>query len=207
MLEALFVATAKAAPAATAAVNNGDDWKWLIPVATLILGFGLKWIQDYVTEKGRRRHEKELRREQRFDLLRSRRIDAERANLLALQPLVLQLMRAAAVGYMEDLRSYQDHEKRHWGRNRLSAETDESIRRTRADLLPFSSRLHTAEVAGRLNALTELLWRLATVDTEAEATQIWATGGLMHDELQELIGKEIRSLEDENQQLGDPPVR
>lgn len=50
-----------------------------------------------------------------------------------------------------------------------------------------------------------LLSGLATVKTEAEATQIWATGGLMHDELQVLIGQQIRLLEDENQQLGDPP--
>lgn len=207
MLEALFLATAKAAPAITAGASAGDDWKWLVPVATLILGFGLKWLQDHITEKGRRRHEKELRREQRFDLLRNRRIDAERANLLALQPLVLQLMRAAAVGYMEDLRSYQDHENRHWGRNRLSAAADESIRQANADLVPLRGRIHTAEVSGRLNALIDLLWRLAKVDTEAEATQIWATGGLMHDELQALIGKQIRLLEDENQQLGDPSAR
>lgn len=119
MLEVLFVATARAVPAAA-----GYDWKWMVPVATLILGFGLKWLQDHVTEKGRRHHDRVLRREQRFDLLRSRRIDAERANLLALQPLVLQLMRAAVVGYMEDLRSYQDQGRRHWGRSRLSAEAD-----------------------------------------------------------------------------------
>lgn len=44
MLEAFFVATAKAAPAATAAASDGSDWKWLVPVATLIIGFGLKWL-------------------------------------------------------------------------------------------------------------------------------------------------------------------
>lgn len=206
MLEALFVAAAKSPPLATAAANNGDDWKWLVPVTTLILGFGLKWLQDHFTEKGRRKHEKELRREQRFDLLRSRRIDAERANLLALQPLVLQLMRAAVVGYMEDLRSYQDQGRRHWGRSRLSAEADESFRRANADLVPLRARIHTTEVSSRLNTLVALLSGLATVKTEAEATQIWATGGLMHDELQQLIGKQIRLLEDENQQLGDPPA-
>lgn len=205
MLGALFLATAKAAPATTA-VSAGNDWKWLVPVATLILGFALKWLQDYVTEKGRRRHEKELRREQRFDLLRSRRIDAERANLLALQPLVLQLMRAAVVGYMEDLRSYQNQGGQHWGRSRLSAEADESFRRANADLVPLRARIHTSEVSSTLNTLVALLSGLATVKTEAEATQIWMTGGLMHDELQELIGKQIRLLEDENQQLGDPPA-
>ncbi|QZN81655.1 hypothetical protein K5K93_04260 [Stenotrophomonas sp. DR822] len=86
MLEALLLATVKAAPAASAAASAGDDWKWLVPVATLILGFGLKWLQDHLTEKGRRRHAKELRREQRYDALRMRRIDAERANLISVQP-------------------------------------------------------------------------------------------------------------------------
>lgn len=206
MVEALLLASTKATPAIIATASAGADWKWLVPVATLILGFGLKWLQDHFTEKGRRHHDKVLRREQRFDLLRSRRIDAERANLLALQPLVLQLMRAAVVGYMEDLRSYQDQGRRHWGRSRLSAEADESLRRANADLVPLRARIHTTEVSSRLNTLVGLLSGLATVKTEAEATQIWATGGLMHDELQELIGKQIRLLEDENQQLGDPPA-
>ncbi|MCR8714781.1 hypothetical protein [Stenotrophomonas indicatrix] len=89
MLEALFLATVKAAPAATAAASAGDDWKWLVPVITLLLGFGLKWLQDHLTEKGRRKHDHELRREQRYDALRMRRLEAERANLLTLQPLVV----------------------------------------------------------------------------------------------------------------------
>ncbi|KZE52989.1 hypothetical protein J3A72_003136 [Stenotrophomonas sp. PvP093] len=106
MREALFLATVKAAPAASAAASAGDDWKWLVPVATLILGFGLKRFQDHLTEKGRRRHAKELRREQRYDALRMRRIDAERANLISVQPLLLKLMRTAAVVHLEDIKAY-----------------------------------------------------------------------------------------------------
>lgn len=206
MLEALFVAAAKAAPSATAATNNGDDWKWLVPVATLILGFGLKWLQDHVTERGRRNHEKALRREQRFDLLRSRRIDAERANLLALQPLVGNLMRAVAVGYLEDLRCYRASGMKSWGDNQIPAEAAEAIRRANADLVPLRARLHTHAVSIALNALVEKLSGLVLVKSEREATGIWMSGGAMCDELQELIGNHIRLLEDENQQLGDPPA-
>ncbi|WP_312226210.1 hypothetical protein [Stutzerimonas nitrititolerans] len=207
MLEALFLATAKAAPAATASASAGYDWKWLVPVATLILGFGLKWLQDYVTEKGRRNHEKQLRREQRFDLLRSRRIDAERANLLALQPLVGNLMRAVAVGYLEDLRCYRAQGGKSWGNNRLPPEADEAIRRANADLVPLRARVHTSDVSVALNELVDLLSGLVLVKSEREATEIWRTGGAMHDVLQELIGKHIKALEDENQVLVDPPVR
>ena len=207
MLEALYLATAKAAPATTAAASAGDDWKWLVPVATLILGFGLKWIQDYLTEKGRRNHEKELRREQRFDLMRNRRIEAERANLLALQPLVGNLMRAVAVGYLEDYRCYRAEGGKNWGNNRLPPEADEAIRRANADLVPLRARVHTRSVSTALNELVDLLSGLVLVKSEREATEIWRTGGALHYELEELVGKHIKALEDENQVLVDPPAR
>lgn len=207
MLEALFVATAKAAPAANAAASDAYDWKWLVPVITLVLGFGLKWFQDYLTEKARRRHDKALRREQRFDLLRTRRIDAERANLLALQPLVGNLMRAVAVGYLEDLRCYRLSGQRNWGDNRIPDEAAEAIRRANADLVPLRARVHTHEVSVALDSLVDTLATLPFVTSESEATAIWRSGGVMSNELQQLIGHHIRALEDENQQLGDPPVR
>ncbi|MFG6068816.1 hypothetical protein ACEU0B_001973 [Stenotrophomonas indicatrix] len=207
MLGAFFLATAKAAPAITGAASAGEEWKWLVPVATLILGFALKWLQDYVTEKGRRNHEKELRREQRYDLLRSRRIDAERANLLALQPLVGNLMRAVAVGYLEDLRCYRAQRGKSWGDNRLPLEADEAIRRANADVLPLRARVHTRDVSIALNKLVDLLSGLVYVKSESEATEIWRAGGAMHNELQVLIGKHIKALEDENQVLVDPPAR
>ncbi len=216
MLEALFVATAEVAPAATAAANDGTDWKWLVPVATLIIGFGLKWFQDYVTEKGRRRHDKDLRREQRYDVLRMRRLEAERANLLELQPLVVTFMRAATDAYKVKMKALG------WERGAAAflpansmereallqsvAKVNDEVRQASAALIPLQSRLHSEEVRSALNGLIDVVW--ATMDAKASLTMMrnWELVDQPHNELHTVMGRIIKQLEDENQQLGDPPV-
>lgn len=217
MLEALFLATAKAAPAATAAASGGDDWKWLVPVITLILGFGLKWFQDYLTEKGRRRHDKELRREQRYDVLRMRRLEAERANLLELQPLVVAFVRAATDAYKVKMKAFgwDSGAAAFMPRSTMErealqksvAKANDEVRQASAALIPLQSRLHSDEVRSALNALIDVVW--ATMDAKASLTMMknWEKVDPPHNELHTVMGRVIKQLEDENQQLGDPPSR
>lgn len=216
MLGALFVATAKAAPAATAAANDAYDWKWLIPVATLVLGFGLKWFQDHVTEKGRRRHEKDLRREQRYDALRMRRLEAERANLLELQPLVVTFMRAATDAYKAKMKAFgwekgaaafmPSNSMEREASLQAVAKANDDVRQASAALIPLQSRLHSAEVRSALNDLLDVVW--ATMDAKASLTMMrnWQQTEQPHNELHTVMGRIIKQLEDESQQLGDPPV-
>ncbi|WP_242876062.1 hypothetical protein [Stenotrophomonas maltophilia] len=202
MLGALFVATAKAAPAAAAAANSGDDWKWLIPVATLVLGFGLKWFQDHVTEKGRRRHEKDLRREQRFDQLRIRRVDAERLNLLALQPMVLRLVRASIAVKKE----FDAMLRAGWRELKVSAEVDQEIQLSALDLIPLQSRIHTTEVVKLLDELVNRVVNMLEASNQEELERLFDQIPPVHNQLHGVLGEAIKQLEDENQQLRDPPA-
>lgn len=205
MLEALSVAVAKAAPSATAAASNGDDWKWLVPVATLILGFGLKWLQDHVTEKGRRRHENSLRREQRYDQLRMRRIDAERSNLILLQPAAVRFVRAATVVAIEKQKAFQLG--RPWSEAEATPTADEELRKSAFELIPLHARIHTEAVSVVLNNVINLITTAMQARTAVSFEEQWEFVNKENNELHRVLGVAIKQLEDENQQLGDPPAR
>ncbi len=205
MLEALFVAVAGVAPAATAAANEGDDWKWLVPVVTLILGFGLKWLQDHVTEKGRRRHESSLRREQRYDQLRMRRIDAERANLILLQPAAVRFVRAATVVAIEKRKSSQSG--RPWSEAEATPAADEELRKSAFELIPLHARIHTEAVSVVLNNVINLITTAMQASTAVSFEDQWEFVNKENNELHRVLGVAIKQLEDENQQLGDLPSR
>jgi len=202
MLEALFLATAKVAPASTAVGNSGDDWKWLVPVITLILGFGLKWFQDYVTERRRARAEAALRRELRWDGLLARRVEAERTNLLALQKIVVNLLQAGR--NMRVARNEARPVGDPWYRASVDPQLNDDLNRLAVELSPLSARLHTAEVAGQLNMFMGAFWDALSADTATEAWDLWRETEALHGSLQRLMGETIRQLEDENQQLGAP---
>lgn len=215
MLEAFVLATTKVAPAATAAASADNDWKWLVPVATLILGFGLKWFQDYITERHRRKHERVLRREQRFDQLRARRVDAERANLLELQPLIVNFVQAATSAYKLKVQSFGEGrggsaylpvsvEEREAAKKAM-AKVDEDVRRSSAAIIPLHARLHSVEVRTALNDLIDVVWMALDAKTSLRMMKNWEQVDQPHNELHGLIGRVIKQLEDENQQLGDPP--
>ncbi len=203
MLEALFLATAKAAPVSTAAASAGTDWKWLVPVATLILGFGLKWFQDHVTEKGRRRHETSLRREQRYDQLRMRRLEAERGNLLALQPLAVRFIRAATVVVGKRRANYVLG--RDWCDTPATPDDERELRLSAVELIPLQSRIHTQAAANQLNIVISLVTSVMAARHPLEVDQLWEAVRRENDELHRILGSFIKQLEDENQQLGDPP--
>lgn len=205
MLEALFVAVAKVAPAATAAANNGDDWKWLVPVATLILGFGLKWLQDHLTEKGRRRHERDLRREQRYDALRMRRLEAERGNLLTMQPLAVGLLRAGRRLSMARSKAVVGNE--HLSDVGVDPDLEAEPGRLASELLQIRARLHTAKVVGQFDEFLGAFWKALDAETDSQAIGRWEVANETYRFLAEAIGSTIKALEDENQQLGEPLAR
>ncbi|WP_164229589.1 hypothetical protein [Stenotrophomonas maltophilia] len=203
MLEALFVAVAKAAPSATVAASGGDDWKWLVPVATLILGFGLKWLQDHLTEKSRRRFEKTLRREQRYDAMRMRRLDAERANLLELQKLSQRFMLSAG-------KRWEERSRPHYGSDQLgesSPESDAEVNALALEIVPVFSRIHSHEVAEKVVGLMAIVVKADEAPNRTDATKLWDEATQANRELHRTMGRVIRQLEDENQALNDPPVR
>lgn len=203
MLEALFMAAAKVAPAVTASGNSGDGWKWLVPVITLILGFGLKWLQDWVTENRREKAQKLLRQEQRFDQMRARRIDAERANLLALQPMLLRLFRAVGLIQLAYRRHYEATGE--WHLTQYPDGLGEEMRQAFADIVPIRARLHSDAIASSIDQLNSAIVGRNQAGTKEGGEEQFQFIDLSYQLLQVAIGGEIRRLEDEHRQLDDSP--
>lgn len=97
MFNEAILAAAQASPPAVPSADS--DWKWLVPVITLVIGFGLKWLQDSVTERSRDKKAFLLRQALRVDALKARRAESERANLLELQPLFTQAMQGLVLAF------------------------------------------------------------------------------------------------------------
>lgn len=201
MLEALLVATAKAVPAANVAADNAYDWKSLVPVATLILGFVLKWLQDHFTEKSRRRHDQALRRDERRDSLRLRKHDAERENLLALQPLVVDLLAAGRA-----LRSFRRSVERIFASGAAKEqELRAAVRKVSSKVLPIRARLRSVEASEALDELVDRLWESVHSETkdDAEIERLWKAVEDTHGPTQSAIGCAIKALDDEPELASD----
>nr|MBH1517169.1 hypothetical protein [Stenotrophomonas maltophilia] len=208
------------APAAPAAEAVGTFWKVGLPIITLLLGFLLKAGFDYFMEGDREERQKRLRKEQRFDAIRMRRLDSERENLLALQPLIVAYIRAAKNVY--SLKVHPTRKLRHLigvgpipSNEELLDDAEAAARElglaeeemwlAAASVAPVRSRLHSTEVVAAVDLLLNVVeekvagahksqWRWEDVDGPLNAVH-------------GLIGTAIKQLEGENQQLGDPSAR
>lgn len=73
--------------------------------------------------------------------------------------------------------------------------------------MPIHARIHTRTVYEQLPEYRELLYQVTNSVAKAEAQALWEQVHPIYDRLHIALGDEIRKLEDENQQLGDPPAR
>ncbi|MEN5393849.1 hypothetical protein [Stenotrophomonas sp. TWI377] len=165
-------------------------------LAGVFLGWLLKVIGDHFMENSRRKDALASRREVRLDTLRARRIESERANLLSLQPMVTDFMRAGSLCSRAP-RSLSAHQlvgedfERHLEAMRLQA----------SFMLPVRSRLHDRKIAEMLGRLAAAgMNAVQQIDFEDSATS-WKSVSPVGRELQEEIGSAIRMLEDEQVQL------
>lgn len=171
------------------------DWRWVVPVVTLVVGWGLKWLQDNYTESRKQAAEAALRREQRQELLRSRRLDTERENLVMVQKLLGRIGRSYTQLYLADQRAYRVTGR--WGEPLDVPEIDEQHRATLQELLPVKARLHSRDIAEAIDSTTAAMsGSFATRDPE-EAKQIWRSASQQCLDVQELIGDRIREIESE----------
>ncbi|MCR8714782.1 hypothetical protein [Stenotrophomonas indicatrix] len=87
------------------------------------------------------------------------------------------------------------------------ARVNDEVRQASVAIIPLQSRLHSAEVRSALNELIGVVW--ATMDSKTSLAMLrnWQLVDQPHNELHTLMGRVIKQLEDENQQLGDPSAR
>ncbi len=193
------------APAAPSVESAGNFWKYGLPVVSLILGILLKWVLDYAIERRRDAAQRTLRLEQRRDLLKTRRLDAERSNLIAVQAAAVNLLQAGRDLRVARLNAPQPKES--WHRALVAPELESEAQRCAAQLLPLSTRLHTPDVAGQVNLFLGEFWKSVGAYSAKESWSLWQGAEAEFAALQRLAGKAIRDLEDERQQLVDAPAQ
>lgn len=192
------------APAAPAAESAGDFWKYGFPILTLILGFGMKAGFDYFMEGRRDGKQSRHRWEQRYDALRLRRLEAERENLLALQPLMVRFVRAATIVMHQ--RQTMVAAGSNWGQAMASDQAKEELRVSAAELVPFHARIHTEQVVAALNAVIKVVMDAMDATFEGSAAKSWQQVDVQNKMFHKVLGDSIKALEDENQLLGAPPA-
>jgi hypothetical protein len=169
------------------------DWSSLLPVAALILGFVLKWVQDFVTERKRDRRQDELRAAQRKDELDAQKQAAERANLLALQPLISANGRAMLASIA--LATARTKVGKPWS---VTAECPqyEKARQARMDIWPIASRLHNQSISTELSEIAKLAGLLKGSADQAAGFLVYRQVVEMTSAAHVSVGTEIRRLED-----------
>lgn len=171
----------------------------VLPIITLILGFLLKMAEDAYRAKGKKQEDlrkteadrelrKEAYREEQSERLRER----ELANLLALQPLTFNLVRAYAKHYLADLANYRSTQK--WGVD-LVGDVSEEYRLALQSVLPIEARLHSRDVAAHLKALRKAMGKGVLAKDKATADALYDEAADLFEVLQSALGEEVRRLE------------
>ncbi|QZN81654.1 hypothetical protein K5K93_04255 [Stenotrophomonas sp. DR822] len=117
---------------------------------------------------------------------------------------MLKLMRTAAVVHLEEIKAYDRTGE--WGTYKLPPQVAEDFRLAVAEVVPIHARIHARTVYEQLSEYRELLYQVTNSVAKAEAQAFWQAHPI-YDRLHIALGDEIRKLEDENQQLGDPSAR
>lgn len=179
-------------------VSGGIAWGALLGVA---LGWALKAISDLLMERQRRRDAADARREKRFDELRSRRIEAERANLLALQPMITDFMVAGALCSRAPRRPSDSGDLRG---EEFEAQR-EAMRVQAAAMMAIRARLHDREISELAGRLTTGGLHAVQQAFASDSTAYWEAFIPIAKDLHNEVGAAIRRLEDESIQLVAPP--
>ncbi|OWQ58444.1 hypothetical protein [Stenotrophomonas maltophilia] len=179
------------APAAPAAESAGDFWKYGLPVVSLVVGIILKWLLDLVTDGKREKAAKRERAEERRDLLRARLADSERTNLLALQPLVMQYLRALVLSHDEAAVAARTDGV--WSLARAH-EGERMARMAKMSMMEIRTRLHDRGLADDLSNIASDL-RFSIARDAREALDALNEITLRAVQVVERMGEKIRSLE------------
>ena len=172
---------------------DGFEWRSLIPVFALILGFVLKWVQDAWSETRRERRSEERRAYERKALKMAKRDEAELLNLVAVQPLVSEYGRgmllsiaAAAAREDEGLGWYIADDCPGYEQSRLA----------RMSMWPITCRLHNRQISDHLLRLAQVAGDLKKSADKNAGKVVYANVVTLGGEAHELIGAEIRRLQD-----------
>lgn len=164
------------------------------PVVTLVSGYLLKVLSDWLTHRRTREREREAREALRHDQLEERRTTFQRQNLLDLQEAVNDLARAAGAANVQDNRAYRQTGQ--WQKQLLGEELSENFRLAARRTSILNSRV-------RDDLVRELVQRFKDVSTGASfspskeaADSALNTMASVFEELNDRIGMLLRRMDD-----------
>ncbi|HGM4787156.1 MULTISPECIES: hypothetical protein [Stenotrophomonas] len=192
------------APAAPAAESASEFWKYGLPVVSLVAGILLKAGLDFFLERRRDAAQEAKRLVERRDALRAKRIEAERGNLLAVQPVLVGLLHAGRK--VRNARTAAQTTGEDWSKATIDPELVPKVEEWAALLLPIRARIHSSKVTTPMDTFINKFWKAFRAKSNEEAESLWDETSSAHTKLQAEIGRVIKQLEDENYQLKDPPA-
>jgi hypothetical protein len=113
------------APDATQSRSAADATVGWFPVLTLLLGYFIKVLSDWLQHRHTLEREREARAETRRDQLSERRVEFQRQTLVDLQEAVMDVARTTGAAHHQDEMAYRKSGR--WQRQLLGADLDEKL--------------------------------------------------------------------------------
>jgi hypothetical protein len=168
----------------------------LLPVLTLLLGYGIKYFEDWVQHNRTLERERETRSALRQDAIVERRTQFQRQTLLELQTSVMALARHTSQMHVEDMREYHSAEK--WHPKPYPDEMNENCRAARAQTSMLFVRVNDVKVRDLAIFVRKFASEVVSANGPDESLNWFVKMSQVFEELQERIGIVLRALDEDD---------
>jgi hypothetical protein len=168
----------------------------LVPVFTLLLGYGTKYLQDWSQDSRVSKRERETRRALRQDAIAERRTQFQRQTLLDLQPALLDLARQAGKMHLHDLRDYRTTGVFH--SQAYPDDVNEGCRAATALTSMLAVRVNDDKVRVLISAFKSAASDIGGAESPDDSDSDFHTMSTLFVELQERIGVVLRELDEDD---------
>ena len=165
------------------------------PVVTLISGYALKSITDFVQHKWNVEKEREAREAKQQDQRFERRTTFQRETLLALQDVCMDLARAT--GRTNHLDYMENKTEKTWHKTKLPEDLDEGYRLAQARMLMLAVRVRDDTIRDLVRDFKSCSTAVVTAKNVSEADQGMARMASVHTTLNERIGEVLREIDND----------
>jgi len=165
------------------------------PVLTLLLGYLIKSVSDWVQDRRSLRREREARQSTRRDQLLERRATFQRETLLGLQEALMSLGRATGAMHVYDRVGYDKTGV--WRKNLYPPDLDESARMAFSRTSMFMVRVRGASVREMVIAARGAAAAVTKSASLEESLSAFATAMGSFEDLMRRIGELVRTIDEE----------
>jgi hypothetical protein len=166
----------------------------ILPIVTLLIGYGTKSLSDWIQYKRSREQERDARDGARQALLFERRIIFQRETLLELQEDCQKLVRATGAMHHQDEMAYR--ETRQWQRQLFSEELDQAYHEASTRTSMLAVRVRDETVRSLVAELRSCSVNAGMAPNPETANQLIVSMISAHDALGHRIGEVLRNLDE-----------